>query len=168
MVSAVTAPAAMLSISPSVNNVTVGQAFTLDFNIAGVTDLYSWEVYFDFGPIGLLSATGFTEGPFLGAGTTFGGSFNNPAATFYMYNSLSGASGVTGGGLLAQMSFLASAPGTSIVSFTSILMLDSNLDTIFPDTLSGATVNIGDVPEPSTFAFMALGLAVGAVIRRRI
>ena len=165
----------ILSITPSSNNVQVGDTFSLFLNIAAVTDLYAWEVDIDFGPAGLMDSTVIAEGSFLGGGTTFNqlGTANNATATILaLANTLNGTvPGVTGNGVLAQLSFLANSIGTATVSLTRVMLLDSNLDDIFPDPSVSAKVNItaagGDIPEPSTFILLSLGLATGAFLRRR-
>lgn len=164
----------ILSITPSSNNVQVGNTFSLFLNISAATDLYAWEVDIDFGPAGLMDSTVIAEGSFLGGGTSFnqGTADNGTATILALANSLNGiVPGVTGDGALAQLSFLANSIGTATVSLTRIILLDSNLDEIFPDPSVSATVNItaasGDVPEPSTFILLSLGLAAGAFLRRR-
>ena len=168
----ITPAAPILSISPSANNVVVGNTFSLFLNIASVTDLFGWQVDIDFGPAGLLNALTFAQGGFLGGGTSgITGTINNGTATILtLANSLTGFTGVSGSGVLAQFSFLAVAVGNAVISISNVQLLDSNLDSIFPDPTVSATVKIsaaGVIPEPSTFILLGLGLAAGAVLRRR-
>jgi hypothetical protein len=173
--SALTSLAApILSVSPSVTNVQVGNSFTLSVNIADVNDLFGWELNISFGPAELLNASTPTEGTFLGVGTSFDpGTVDNGAATITLIaNALFGSIGVSGSGTLAQILFQAIAVGTATVSISNILLIDSNLDSIFPDPAVSATVNItpqsgGEIPEPSTFVLLSLGLAFGVFARRR-
>jgi hypothetical protein len=154
----------ILSITPAVSNVNVDDVFVLDIRIEGVTDLFGWEMDLGFGPAGLLSASPATEGSFLGAGTTFGGGTvdDGAGAITFIYNTLSGPSGVSGDGILASISFQAIGVGTATLSLANVLLLDSNLDQIFFDLPNGgfpAVVNIAStVPEPSTLALFGLAL----------
>ena len=164
----------VLSITPSVNNVQVGDTFSLFLNVTSVTDLYAWQVDIDFGPAGLMNAGVITEGGFLGAGTSFfAGTTNNGAATILaLANTLNGSvPGINGSGVLAEISFSALGIGAATVSLSNIQLLDSNLDSIFPDPAVDGTVNItasgGNIPEPSTFILLSIGLAAGAILRRR-
>ena len=169
----ITPAAPILSITPSVNNVQVGNTFSLFLNVASVTDLYGWQVDIDFGPAGFLNALTIAEGGFLGSGTSgITGTVDNGTATILtMANSLTGiVPGVSGSGVLAQISFTAMAIGNAIVTISNVQLLDSKLDSIFPDPTVSATVNIfaaNGIPEPSTFVLLSLGLAAGAILRRR-
>ena len=169
----ITPAAPILSITPSANNVQVGDTFSLFLNIASVTDLFGWQVDIDFGPAGLLNALTIAQGGFLGGGTSgITGTIDNGTATILaMANSLTGVTGVSGSGVLAQISFTAMAIGNAIVSISNVQLIDSNLDSIFPDQPVSATVNItaaSAVPEPSTFVLLSFGLAAAAFVRRRV
>ena len=167
----------ILSVTPSSNNVTVGNTFSLFINIATVVDLYAWQLDLDFGPTGRLtvpvSPINPAVGDFLGAGQTFlKGTVDNSLATIIaMASSLSGPAGVSGSGILASVQFNALTVGVSTISLSNLLLYDSNLDQIFPGAPLSATVNIvagAEIPEPSTFVLLGIGLACGALVRRRL
>ena len=166
--------APILSITPSTNNVVVGQSFSLFLNVSSAVDLFGWQVNVNYGPAGLLTATSFTQGAFLGSGTSgMTGTINNTTATIQtLAHSRTGSTGVTGSGVLAELFFTAANVGTATVSISNITLLNSNLRAILPDTPQSATVNITGnntvIPEPSTFALLGLGLAFGAAMRRRV
>ena len=175
----VTAHAApVLSVTPPLNNVIVGNMVTLDIRIDGVTDLFAWEMDLGFTPTGKINASAATEGSFLGAGTTFGpGTVNNLLGSItFMFNALSGATGITGNGILASVSFLAVMAGTVTVSLSNVILYDSNLDQIFfnaPSDIRAATIIVadaggGNMPEPSTLLLLGLALACFAIARRRV
>lgn len=165
--------AVMVTLTPSAPTVTVGNSFTVSIDIDGVTDLFGWEMDIDFGAVALVNATTQAEGPFLGAGTVFvPGTIDNGAGTIMTIGSaLTGFTGVSGGGSLASIGFNALAAGVADFTFSRVLLLDSNLDTIFISDQTewfGGRIEIvgvapppdGSVPLPSTLALCALALGL--------
>lgn len=169
--------AVTVTMAPSAPTVQLGNPFTVNLDISGVTDLYAWEIDVAFGLTSQVNATGQTEGAFLGAGTMFdGGTADNVGgAVTMMFNTLTGPSGVSGGGTLATIAFDSLDVGIATFSFTRVLLLDSNLQTIFisniDDWISGSIEIVRDngtpVPAPATAALCVLALALGSRARRR-
>ena len=161
----------VINVTPLLSSLTVGNSATLDINIAGVTDLYGWQFDVYFAPTGIVNATGQADGGFLSPGQTFGaGAVDNGAGTItVMFSAMSGASGVSGGGTLASNTFEAISAGLAVVWISDVMLLDSNLDTIFFDIAdaTGATIEVASVPEPSGLALVGLALVLAARSRRR-
>jgi hypothetical protein len=167
--------AASFSIDPSSLPVTVGQIFTLDVRIAGASDLYAFGFNLGFDP-SLLSANSISEGAFLpsGGATLFiDGTIDNGAGTLSdTSDALNGAvPGVDGSGILATVSFTALASGTSRISLFNPILLDSGLADIPVDGIQTGSVTVlpgsTNVPEPSSFVLLGIGLTSLALGRRR-
>jgi hypothetical protein len=153
-----------LSIVPASQAVPPGQSLALDVNIVNVTDLFSFQFDLAFTP-GVLSATSITEGRFLpsGGATVFiPGTIDNVGSTItFTADSLIGPPpGVSGSGTLATVDFRALALGTSLVTLTNVILLDSSLGDITASTIEGSiTVRqaVTGVPEPAAWLLLATG-----------
>jgi Cohesin domain/PEP-CTERM motif len=160
---------ATLSASPSSSTVAVGAQLAVTVSIAGIVDLYAHEFTLSFNPA-VLQATGASEGSFLGGGgsTVFdAGDINNAAGTVsFVVGSLVGpVGGVNGSGALATLNFTVTGFGTSALTLSDALALDSMLMDI-PLQLSNGTVTA--VPEPGNWLMLSAGLAgIGLWLRRR-
>jgi hypothetical protein len=154
----------------------VGNAFTVDVDIANVNDLYAWQFDLAFVP-GVVSAnpTGPSEGPFLkSGGATFfidgtvdnlAGIIANNADTL-----LTAISGVSGSGELASFDFDAIGAGTSTLNLQNVILLNSQLDPIADTLVNGSITVTGTappVPENSTATLLGLGLLALGFVRRR-
>ncbi len=158
-----------ISIVGPTTNPNVGDIFDVSVNVTGINDLYAFQFDLTFDP-SLLSVDSVTEGSFLlSGGTTIfipgvvdnvGG---NVTATA---DSLIGSiPGVTGNGALAVFQFTALASGTSPLSLSNEILLDSSLN----DITTGATFQnsyvtvdaASTVPEPN---YLSLLVLLGAVI----
>ena len=160
-----------VSVSGS-STVVPGSLLQLDVMAAGFTDLYAYQFDLTFDPAAF-AVTNVIEGSFLSAvGSTFfdGGQSDNATGTVtFICNSLIGpGSGATGGGSLAQLTFLAlpAFSGSAYFSVNNLIALDSSLN-MLDVALQGATV--AAVPEPSTLLLSLAGLGVvgiAASVRR--
>ena len=152
--------AQLLGVSAAPNPAVVGAPLALDVLISGVTDLYGYQFSLAFNPA-VLQVTGATEGAFLptaGATVFDGGTVNNVLGTLtFAFGSLTGpVPGASGSGALARINFSVTRVGSSNLTFSDVLLIDSSLGTL-PVQVSNALINA--VPEPGTYALFALGLA---------
>jgi Cohesin domain/PEP-CTERM motif len=162
------ANAQVVSASASPSPAVVGAPLALDVLIAGVADLYGYQFSLAFNPL-VLQATGSAEGAFLpSAGATIfdGGTVNNTVGTVTLaFGTLTGAvPGASGSGVLASLNFNVIAAGISALTFSDVILLNSNLDTITAQISNGS---VTAVPEPASYALFALGLAGLAALRQR-
>jgi Cohesin domain len=155
-----------ISIQPSTVDVNEDHTFSLDVDIANITDLYAFQFDLGFDPT-ILSAISVTEGSFLpegGATFFFPGTIDNGAGTIvFNADSLVGAiPGVSGGGTLAVIHFDALVVGTTSISLGNVTLLDSNLNPLDFSATNGEvtvqTVQTATAPEPSNLPLMAIAL----------
>ena len=155
----------------------VGDTFTVDVNIVGVTDLYAFQFDLLFNPT-LLKAVNINEGAFLPAG---GSTYFVPGTINYINGTVTGTldtllgpiQGITGDGTLAMIQFTALAPGVSALSLQNLTLLNSTLSDITPVTVQDglATINgAATVPEPSTISMVLCAVAAPLLIyvKRRL
>jgi len=160
---AIAAP--LLSIEPAGQVVELGQAFSLNVFVAGVSDLFAFQFDIGYDPA-TLNARAVTEGPFLAGGgvTAFlPGTIDNAAGTVrFTADTLLGAvPGVAGDGVLAKIEFTAVDARTSTVGITDAELLDSSL---FDITFTTRSATVEAVPEPRAISLVIIALSalVGA------
>jgi general secretion pathway protein D len=155
---------AILSISTPAS-VTAGSSFTVTVNISGITDLYAFQFDLGFDPA-ILAATTITEGSFLPSGGTtlfFPGSIDNVGGSISATaDTLDGPiSGVNGSGGLIEFGFTAIGTGSSALTVSNAIFIDSSLNSLVVD-LSDASVNVSpaatSVPEPPSLILAASAL----------
>ena len=117
----------------------------------------------------VLQALSVTGGSYLSRGGPtlfFPGAIDNVNGfVFATAESLEGASGVSGSGILARFGFQAIAAGSTAVDFESVYLLDSTLSGIATEVSSGK-VSVTPTPEPS-YALVLWVLGAAAVFLRR-
>jgi Cohesin domain/Dockerin type I domain len=170
---AAAASAATISVQPSAVATPAGQLVNLDIHVDSVTDLYGWNFDINFDP-SILQAISVTEGDFLDSGgSTFfiPGDIDNVGGdiSFNADSLESAVPGVTGSGGLAEVQFMAIAPGMSPVDLVNLSLLDSQLNPIDADIANGAVTVVTATPEPAGWSLMlaCLGLVSGLIARRR-
>ncbi len=165
-----------ISVQPSTLDVTEGETFSLDIDIANVADLYAFQFDLGFDPT-ILAAESVTEGSFLPSGGStifFPGTIDNMGGTIaFNADTLVGAiPGVSGGGTLASVEFEALATGTSVISLNDVELLDSNFNLIDYSAANGSV--LVTTPEPSSLALLGsallllIGLRLGKFIHRQV
>ena len=163
----------IVSVDPLSSSVSLGSNFTLDINIANVTDLYAFQFDIGFGP-SVLQAMGVLEGPFLATGgntSFFPGFIDNGAGniTFIANTLLGPGPGVNGSGTLVILQFLASGVGISTIDISNLILLDSNLNQIDATTESGTVTVTSPIPEPSGILTVGFGVVwMAGALRREL
>jgi len=162
----------VIAVDPPLYNVTqnqIGMNFTLNINITGVTNLWSWGVRLNWNP-DVVNVTNVQEGAFLkSAGSTL---FLPPTrGTGYLKDigsTLLSASSANGSGVLFIATFEALAIGQSNMTLneTSLIRYDSS---VIPTTVNNGQV-IVTVPEFSNllvFVFIFAGVTVAVLIKKQ-
>lgn len=169
----------IVSITPSSVVIQPEQNFSLDISITDALDLYAFQFDLSFDPA-ILSAGSIMEGAFLptGGATFFiDGAIDNTAGTIALTaDTLQTAlAGVNGNGILATVGFQALRAGTSVVTLSNVILLDSALGDMTATIADGSvTVRqpVTGVPEPSACLLVATGciglLAYGWRHRQRM
>lgn len=114
-----------IQVVPSIITMKAGETFTVDVTITDVTDLAEWELGL-FYLNTVLNCTNITEGPFLKMGgyTFFTllvlNAYNTTHGRLLTGSTLLGqTAGVNGSGTLATITFLATAPGATLLQFSN-------------------------------------------------
>lgn len=125
----VASPDITVILDPSSNSYNPGESFTIDINITGVTDLWSWGLKIGWSG-GLLTGTNVVEGPFLNQGGAT--VFASKQRTTYvdLGCTLLVTPGVDGGGNLASATFQVTDTGNCTLDLYDVTLLDSGLNVI--------------------------------------
>lgn len=131
-----------VSVSPQTITASTGDTFTIDIVVdpAG-SGIYGaqYELYFDNT---ILSATSQTQGIFLtqddATANVFTNDFNNTLGKIVYGEARMGApAGVTGSGVLASITFETIKSGTSALTLSYVMLMDSNTDEVMTTVNSG-------------------------------
>lgn len=158
-----------VSVTPGSLATTSGGSFSLDVVVSQVTDLYSFQIDLDFTP-GILSAVSVNEGPLLPSGGTTSfipGTIDNSAGTIsFNADTLIGSTpGVSGNGTLLSVEFQALLGGTTPITISNLMLLDSTLSTITATSNNG-NVTVQAVPEPGTVRLIGIFILALFVARK--
>lgn len=161
--------AATIHIDPISRAASVGGTVDLRVSVSDVFDLYAYQFDIAFDP-GILTASTVTEANFLagGGGTFFiPGAIDNVGGTimFTVSTLLGPTPGVNGTGALAVIRFVAKAAGSSGVTLSNIVLLDSIANDISV-TVGNGSVDVM-VPETSAAVLMAAGISAVLALRKR-
>lgn len=141
-----------VSVSPQIITASVGEIFTIDIIVDSADgDVYGaqYELYFDNA---VLNATSQTQGTFLsqdGESTNvFVNTINNTLGKIvYSETRMGSPAGVTGSGVLASITFETIKSGTSALTLSYVMVMDSNKEEVMTAVNSGTCV-AGDItPE---------------------
>ena len=144
-----------VSISPQTITTSVGNTFTIDIIVDSVgSDVYGaqCELYFDNT---ILNATSVTQGTFL---SQDGESTNVPASKIdntigkivYSEARMGTPAGVTDSGVLASITFETIKSGTSALTLSYVMVIDSNNEEVMTTVNSGTCV-AGDITPDATY-----------------
>ena len=164
----ITSHAALISITPSLSIVGVGDTFSVNVHVAQAVDLTSWQFDLKYDPL-LLRAESVTEGPFLNFGTTLFspgvidnsiGDITIATNAFIDFGPLP-----SGDGELAIVHFKALSLGISPLDL-------QNLFLNFNSGVNAVNASVSVVPIPGTAILMGAGcvllLTIWAIGRGRI
>jgi hypothetical protein len=123
---------ATVAVSPSSITGSVGQSFGVNVTVTNVTDssgLYGWEFRLNW-TVSILNVSNIVEGSFLksgGGSTFFSNSFDNAKGHMIADCTLEGpVNGVTGGGILATITFHIIDAGQSTMNLYNATLVDAN------------------------------------------
>lgn len=158
--------APLLSLQTAAATVVPGDSGLLTVTATGITDLYAFQFDLNFAS-GVLAAEAVDEGPFLARGGTtlfVSGTISNSTGTIPMtVDTLVGpVPGVSGDGPLAGISFRPVGAGTSLVTLSHVILLDSHLSEVIASS-TGASINV--VPEPNLFPLLTLVIVFRRIIQ---
>jgi len=137
-----------VSVFPSTVTTYVGQNFSIDVNVTGVSDLYGWEFKMNW-TASLLNLTSITEGSFLKSGgqTFFYDNLNVTGGQVTAECTLEGdVEGISGSGGLATLTFNVKSSGQSPLNLYYGVLINSQGQTI-PSQLSGGYVHLSPAPD---------------------
>ncbi len=152
---------AQVSLVPASATINIGETVAVEIRISNVSNLFGADVRLTFDPdvLEVVDANSLVPGvqiapgnfPDISGGRGFvaENSVNN-GNIGYAVTLLSPATPVSGAGTLATITFRGKNPGTSNISFTSVLLSDPNANQI-PAASSGGSITVGvAVPSPTS------------------
>jgi len=147
-----------LSIIPSTTSAQVGSNFTVNLEVSNVQDLGGWNLNLTWNPQ-VINLTQVTEGPFLASvGSTMFTWSPSMSPISRSLGFLPGvadvllqATGASGSGVLATITFHVLRSGTSPISIDGTQLIGpASVDNQIPATLTNGIVNVGGSSSSST------------------
>jgi len=153
-----------VSVAPPRNTARVNASFTINIEVANVSDLYSWKLNLVWEP-DVLNITSVSEGPFLksGGSTLFNSEVDNSAGQLSANCTLVGVpSGVSGTGVLANITFFVRRErDRTMLDLFETQLLNSEDAEILHRTIDGVFTNI---PPVAIFTYLPATPAVNQPI----
>lgn len=160
LVWSLSASAATIRIDPSTTSTSIGSTIDVNVQIADGADLYAYQFDLTFNPA-ILSASTMSEASFLaGGGSTFfiPGAIDNVLGSITLTaNTLQGpVPGVSGSGRVAIIQFTALTAGTSTITLSNVVLVNSTAADI-PANVENGTVSVSATvaPEPASGRLVA-------------
>jgi len=135
----------ILGFGPESQRVNVGDEFSINITIKSVENLYAIMFNLTYNPE-VLEFVSITPSEFLGTGAvpTVAGFLNESGMVSYIETRIGDVGGVSGDGVIAQVTFRAITIGTDILQYTYTELRNSSNEEIVHNTASG-TVEAGAV-----------------------
>jgi general secretion pathway protein D len=157
--------AASIFIGPASSTTFVAGTVNVAVQVTNVTDLYAYQFDVSFDPA-VLSTAAITEGGFLpsGGSTLFlPGALDNLSGTLTLTAGfLEGpVPGVSGSGTLATLLFTGVGLGTSPLTLSNVVLLDSAGRDIAATASQNGSVTV--VPEPASLMMLGCGVLAGVI-----
>ena len=159
-----------LKLIPNNNEVIENKNFVINVVAEDLQDLYAWQFDLKFNPL-ILKANKIEEGSFLSnQGHTFflSGDIdnNNGRVTGTIASLLGNQAGVTGIGVLAQLSFTSLSLGMSNLELENYLLVNSNISEINVNSIN-SSVSVVPVPEPEIYGMLIAGIGLINIVKKR-
>jgi general secretion pathway protein D len=155
---------AILNFNVPTGPVGVGSTISIPVEVSGAADLYAFQFDVSYNP-SVLQLLSISEGSFLSsAGSTFfiPGSIDNSSgiASFNADTLIGLGPGAFGNGDLLDLGFQVTSPGSSNLTLSNVILLDSQLADISFETESGYfSTTASAVPEPNLFWLLTAAAA---------
>jgi len=166
----------LVFVDPSSQTVdAVGDSFIVNVSIADVSNLYGYELKLYYNST-LVNGTSVAEGSFLrGDGSTFWNvvnftdHYNSTEGVLFFFDLLTmNVSGVTGGGVLASITFKSVALGNCLVHLEGVKLSDPDSSEISHTDLDGTFTVIPELTPIALFSVLIIVSLFGILLGKRV